>query len=110
MIPIIKILRHLKVEIEEKKKKRRKEHFGFENEDSTEHKLDTKKTFYENYKTLSSNQIKGLNRDTQELIRTQKALISTLNNMGPTLKEGKNVLDTFKNYFGKDMDLGKLKI
>ena len=64
----------------------------------------------ENYKTLTPKQINGLNRDTKELIKTQKALIDTLNNMGPTLKEGKNVLDTFKNYFGKDMDLGGLKV
>ena len=102
-----------------KKKKRRKkkkrkvqEPFGFDDnsEDFSEHQLDTKQSFLENYKTLTPKQIKGLNRDTKELIRTQKALIDTLNNMGPTLKEGKNVLDTFKNYFGNDMDLGKLKV
>ena len=91
-----------------KSKKRRKktENFGLEND--VEHKLDTKKSFLENYKTLTPEQIKGLNHDTQELINTQKSLIETLNNMGPALKDGKNILDTFKNYFGDDTDLGGL--
>jgi len=89
-----------------RKKKNKTETFGLEND--VEHKLDTKKSFLENYKTLTPNQIKGLNHDTQELINTQKSLIETLNNMGPALKDGKNILDTFKNYFGDDTDLGGL--
>jgi hypothetical protein len=28
--------------------------------------------------------------------------------MGPALKEGKNILDTFKNYFGDTSAMGKL--
>jgi hypothetical protein len=67
--------------------------------------FDSKESFLNNYKSMTPTQIKGLNKDTKQLIQTQKSLISTLNNMGPTLKEGKNILDTFKNYFGKDMDL-----
>jgi len=67
--------------------------------------FDSKESFLNNYKSMTPSQIKGLNKDTKQLIQTQKSLISTLNNMGPTLKEGKNILDTFKNYFGKDMDL-----
>jgi hypothetical protein len=70
-----------------------------------EHMLDSKNSFLENYKSLTPIQIKGLNRDTKELIKTQRSLIETLNTMGPTLKEGKTVLDTFKNYFGKDVDI-----
>jgi hypothetical protein len=35
-------------------------------------------------------------------METQKKLIETLKNMGPVLKDGKNVLDTFKTYFGDD--------
>lgn len=89
-----------------KKKRKKTENFGLEND--VEHKLDTKKSFLENYKTLTPDQIKGLNHDTQELINTQKSLIETLNNMGPALKDGKNILDTFKNYFGDDTDLGGL--
>jgi len=97
-----------------KKRKKRKsslETFGLDSNDFSDENnvLDTKKSFVENYKSLTTSQVKGLNKDTQDLIATQKALIETLNNIGPTLKEGKNVLDTFKNYFGKDMDLGTFK-
>jgi len=28
--------------------------------------------------------------------------------MGPAIKDGKNVLDTFKNYFGSDSDIGNV--
>lgn len=78
-----------------------------DNEDNEEDfdTFDSKESFLNNYKSMTPSQIKGLNKDTKQLIQTQKSLISTLNNMGPTLKEGKNILDTFKNYFGKDMDL-----
>lgn len=69
--------------------------------------LDTKGSFYENYKSLTPKQIKGLNSDTKNLISTQKQLIETLNNMGPALKDGKQILDTFKNYFGNEADIGK---
>ena len=79
-----------------------------EDEDYGNHVINKKESFLENYKALSGDQAKGLNKDTQELIKTQKNLIDTLNKMGPTLKEGKNVLDTFKNYFGKDVDLKNL--
>jgi len=54
---------------------------------------------------MTPKQIKGLNKDTRNLIKTQKQLITTLNTMGPSIKESRNILDTFKNYFGKDIDL-----
>lgn len=76
--------------------------------DNEEYFIDTKGSFIDNYKSLTPNQIKGLNKDTQELITTQKQLIETLNTMGPALKDGKHILDTFKNYFGNDKDLGKM--
>jgi len=69
--------------------------------------LDTKGSFYENYKSLSKKQVKGLNKDTQNLIDTQKQLIETLNNMGPALKDGKQIMDTFKDYFGSEKSIDK---
>jgi hypothetical protein len=69
--------------------------------------LDTKGSFYENYQSLSKKQVRGLNKDTQNLIKTQRNLIETLNNMGPALKDGRQILDTFKNYFGNEADIGK---
>ena len=81
-----------------------------EEEEEEQFKLDTKGSFLENYKALSPKQIKGLNKDTKNLIKTQKQLIETLKNMGPALKDGRQVLDTFKNYFGNEKDIsGALK-
>ena len=77
-----------------------------ENED--EFFLDNKGSFYENYKSLTPKQVKGLNKDTKNLIDTQKQLIETLKNMGPALKDGKQILDTFKNYFGNEQDMNKM--
>ena len=111
-----------------KSKKKRKEKFSnkkddfvdnmkenYENTDSAENEeeneeffLDTKGSFMENYKSLTPKQVKGLNKDTQNLIKTQKQLIETLKNMGPALKDGKEILDTFKNYFGDEKDMSKL--
>ena len=103
-----------------KKKKNRKQNlkqetFGLYNDDVNESfetdsnddapVFNSKESFLENYKTLSKSQLKGLNKDTRELIETQKNLINTLNQMGPALKEGKGILDTFKNYFGSDSDI-----
>lgn len=90
-----------------RKNKKRKNKKSINNSylNNIEQIFDNKKTFEENYKSLTPDQIKGLNNDTQELINTQKNLIKTLKQMGPTLTQGKEVLDTFKNYFGKDTDL-----
>ena len=68
----------------------------------TEPYLDIGRSFLEAYKNLSPKQIEGLTFDTKELLTTQQKLIETLNTIGPTLKEGKNILDTFKNYFVED--------
>ena len=106
-----------------KKNKKKKEKFSNKNddvvnnmesfsnnsdEDDDEYFIDSKGSFMDNYKSLSTEQIKGLNKDTQSLIKTQKQLIETLKNMGPALKDGKEILDTFKNYFGKDDDMSKM--
>lgn len=68
--------------------------------------IDTKATFLDNLNSLTKQQIQGLNTDTKDLIETQKQLIETLKNMGPSLINGKNILDNFKQYFGNQADLG----
>ena len=101
-----------------KKSKKKNEYFGddrdelnedIKEDDGEEHFFDSKASFAENYKSLSPSQVKGLNKDTRDLIKTQKSLLETLKTMGPAIKDGKNVLDSFKNYFGDDIDLGKMK-
>ena len=48
------------------------------------------------YKKLPLNQIKSLNNDTKELIKTQKYLINTLNNIKPILKKSNYIFGSFK--------------
>lgn len=98
------------------KKKSKKESKKVEEDDEqetfepkSEAKLDAKNTYLELFKSLNPNEIKSLNTDTQELIKTQQQLIETLQSMGPALKEGKTILDTFKNYFN-DGGLDKLSL
>jgi hypothetical protein len=71
-------------------------------------KINEKASYLEMFKSLKPTEVAGLNKDTQELMATQKQLMETLQNMGPALKEGKNILDTFKNYFGDTSAMGKL--
>lgn len=97
-----------------KKVKKEEEEETFASDDDEDFMFDSKESFASNLKSMTPKQIKGLNADTKELIKTQKMLLETLQNMGPALKEGKTVLDTFKTYFGstemKDgMDLEKLQ-
>jgi hypothetical protein len=78
-------------------------------EPKNENKVDHKNSYLELFKSLKPDEINSLNTDTQELIKTQKQLIETLQSMGPALKEGKTILDTFKNYFN-DGGLDKLSL
>jgi hypothetical protein len=70
----------------------------------SEQKVDHKNSYLELFKSLKPAEISSLNTDTQQLIQTQKQLIETLQSMGPALKEGKTILDTFKNYFNDGGD------
>ena len=91
------------------KTKKHKKNKQKKNKDNKEHKenyIDVGTNFIKAYENLTPQQIDGMTKDTQSLIGTQKKLMSTLNNLGPTLTEGKKILDTFKNYFD-DTDLLK---
>jgi hypothetical protein len=52
------------------------------------------------YKSLKPDQISAMTKDTQELINTQKQLMSTLNTLKPLMSDGKQIMDTFQSYFG----------
>lgn len=75
----------------------------------TDNKINAKESFQTVIKSLNPQEISSLNNDTKELINTQKQLMETLQSMGPALKEGKTILDTFKNYFN-DSNLDKLSM
>lgn len=75
----------------------------------SDNKLNSKESFKTILSSLKSSELSSLNNDTKALIDTQKQLMETLQSMGPALKEGKSILDTFKNYFN-DSSLDKLSI
>lgn len=70
--------------------------------------IDLGTSFMEAYKSLSPGQVSAMTKDTKELIKTQKHLMSTLQNLGPLIKEGKGIMDSFKGYFDPK-DLKNLK-
>jgi len=112
--PVKSRIEHFKSKPKKTKIKKKRESFdnGINNnddddDDDNEFTIDTKGSFYENYKSLSKEQMKGLNSDTKELMNVQKELMETLKNMKEPLTNGKKILDTFKNYFGSE-DIGAL--
>jgi hypothetical protein len=68
--------------------------------DDPEFHLDAGTTFVNAYKQLQPDQISAMTKDTQELINTQKQLMSTLNTLKPLMTDGKQIMDTFQSYFG----------
>jgi len=78
-----------------------------EKKEGADDELNVRESFLEAYKSLTPDQVNGLNTDTKQLIQTQQQLLETLKNMGPALQEGQTILNTFKQYFGSDGDLEK---
>ena len=67
---------------------------------SVNNTVDTFSTFMETYKSLTPDQIENMTTDTKDLIKTQKALMKTVKNLAPVISQGKEMMDTFKDYFG----------
>lgn len=68
--------------------------------DDPDYHLDAGTTFLNAYKSLKPDQISAMTKDTQDLINTQKQLMSTLNTLKPLITDGKQMIDTFQGYFG----------
>jgi hypothetical protein len=68
--------------------------------DDPEYHLDAGTTFLNAYKSLKPDQISAMTKDTQDLIDTQKQLMTTLNTLKPLITDGKQMMDTFQQYFG----------
>ena len=68
--------------------------------DDGEYHLDAGTTFLNAYKSLKPNQIAEMTKDTQELMQTQKQLMSTLQTLKPLIKDGKDMMEMFQSYFG----------
>jgi hypothetical protein len=68
--------------------------------DDPEFHLDAGTTFMNAYKSLKPDQIAAMTKDTQELMETQKQLMSTLNTLKPLMTDGKQMMEMFQSYFG----------
>ena len=70
------------------------------NDDVKDDHVDSFSTFMETYRSLSPDQVESMTTDTKDLISTQKALMETVQNLAPVITQGKEMMDTFKDYFG----------
>jgi hypothetical protein len=81
-----------------------------ENFEPSNNTLDTKASYMNVIEKLTPQETRNLNATTRELISTQRQLMETLQTMGPALKEGQTILNTFKNYFNDSNLTDTLKI
>ena len=75
---------------------------GDNDDDDGEGGVDMFRTMLESYKSLTPDQVEHMTSDTKELIETQKSLLETVKSLAPVVTQGKEMLDTFKDYFGDD--------
>ena len=68
--------------------------------DDPEFHLDAGTTFMNAYKALKPEQVAAMTKDTQELMETQKQLMSTLQTLKPLITDGKQMMEMFQSYFG----------
>jgi len=70
-------------------------------EDDGDYHLDAGTTFLNAYKSLKPDQLASMTKDTQELMQTQRQLMSTLASLKPLIQDGKEMMDMFQGYFGE---------
>jgi type I site-specific restriction-modification system R (restriction) subunit len=68
--------------------------------DDADFHLDAGSTFMNAYKSLKPDQLAAMTKDTQDLMQTQKQLMSTLQTLKPLIMDGKEMMNTFQSYFG----------
>ena len=68
--------------------------------DDKDFHLDAGSTFLNAYKSLKPDQLAAMTKDTQDLMDTQKQLMSTLQTLKPLIMDGKEMMSTFQSYFG----------
>lgn len=67
---------------------------------SSDPHIDAGTTLLHAYRKLDPEQVVRMRDDTKELMETQKNLIETLASLGPQIKQGAELIDTFKTTFG----------
>lgn len=63
--------------------------------------IDASATLMSAIKSLDPNQINAMTKDTKQLIETQKSLMNMLGTMKPMMNDGKELMETFNQMFGK---------
>jgi hypothetical protein len=63
-------------------------------------RMDMGSTWLQAYNKLNPEQVTSMKKDTKELMETQRALVETLQTMGPTVQQGMELVNTFSKFFG----------
>ncbi len=77
--------------------------------ESKEHHLDAGTTILHAFQKLNPDQVLQMRDDTKELMETQKQLVDTLSSLGPQVKQGAELVESFKSMFSGNLPeiLGK---
>lgn len=70
--------------------------------------IDVAKTLNTIVTSLTPQQIESMTTDTKELMETQKSLLKTVKELAPVITQGREMLETFKGYFGDAAAMGKV--
>ena len=92
-----------KYENPSKKDKERKEEPSPNDAESKEHHLDAGTTILHAFQKLNPDQVLQMRDDTKELMETQKQLMETLSSLGPQVKQGAELVDSFKSMFSGNL-------
>lgn len=92
-----------KYENPSKKDKERKEEPSPNDTESKEHHLDAGTTILHAFQKLNPDQVLQMRDDTKELMETQKQLMETLSSLGPQVKQGAELVDSFKSMFSGNL-------
>jgi hypothetical protein len=80
------------------KDKNKHEHVGKAGKDEEAH-LDAGTTILHAFQKLKPDQVLAMREDTKELMETQKQLVETLGALGPQVKQGAELIDSFSTMF-----------
>jgi hypothetical protein len=87
----------------EKKKKDEDDEPKPNDTESKEHHLDAGTTILHAFQKLNPDQVLQMRDDTKELMETQKQLMETLSSLGPQVKQGAELVDSFKSMFAGNL-------
>ena len=71
--------------------------------ESKEHHLDAGTTILHAFQKLNPDQVLQMRDDTKELMETQKQLVDTLSSLGPQVKQGAELVESFKSMFSGNL-------